>query len=126
MKKMGEGVKKITYFGFFVTYFAIIFNINMTYFGPKSNVEIRALRVGPSWEWIELKVEGEGEGYSFFCFKCTLHGSDLLDNRIGRLHTNFQISATLSKKVLIFSPNFIHFHFHFHFKVDKIWGWFVF
>ena len=43
VKKMDEGVKKITYFGFFVTYFAIIFNINMTYFGPKSNIEIRAL-----------------------------------------------------------------------------------
>ena len=32
-----------------------------------------------------------------------MHECDLLDNRIGRLHTNYQISATLSKKVLIFS-----------------------
>ena len=30
-------------------------------------------------------------------------GYDNLDGCIGRLHTNFQISATLSKKVLIFS-----------------------
>ena len=30
-------------------------------------------------------------------------GYDHLDGGIGRLHTNFQISATLSKKVLIFS-----------------------
>ena len=29
---------------------------------------------------------------------------DLLDELKGRLHTNFQISATLSKKVLIFVP----------------------
>ncbi len=33
-----------------------------------------------------------------------LLGYDLLDVCIGRLHTNFQISATLSKKVLIFVP----------------------
>ena len=32
-------------------------------------------------------------------------GYDLLDGGIGRLHTNFQISATLSKKVLIFLAN---------------------
>ena len=32
-------------------------------------------------------------------------GYDLLDGGIGRLHTNFQISASLSKKVLIFLPN---------------------
>ena len=31
-----------------------------------------------------------------------LLGYDFLDGCIGRLHTNFQISATLSKKVLIF------------------------
>ena len=68
-------------------------------------------RVGLSWEWIGLKVEVEGEGYSYFCIKYSLYGCDLLDNRIGRLHTNFQVSATLSKKVLIFSANFIHFHF---------------
>ena len=29
-------------------------------------------------------------------------GYDLLDRGIGRLHTNIQISATLSKKVMIF------------------------
>ena len=55
-----------------------------------------------------LKVEGEGEGYSSFCIKCPLYGCDLLDNRISRLHTNFQVSATLSKKVGV--------------EVDKIWG----
>ena len=32
-------------------------------------------------------------------------GYDLLDGGISRLHTNFQISATLSKKVLIFLAN---------------------
>ena len=32
-------------------------------------------------------------------------GYDLLDGGIGRLHTNFQISATLSKKVFIFLAN---------------------
>ena len=32
-------------------------------------------------------------------------GHDILDGYIGRLHTNFQISATHSKKVLIFSQN---------------------
>ena len=31
----------------------------------------------------------------------TLLGCDLLDNHIGRVHTNFQVSDTLSKKVLI-------------------------
>ena len=31
-----------------------------------------------------------------------VHGYDILDEPIGRLHTNFQVSATLSKKVLIF------------------------
>ena len=51
--------------------------------------EIRNNRVGLSWEWIGLKVEGEVEGYSYFCLKCSLYGRDLLDNRIGRLHTNF-------------------------------------
>ena len=35
-----------------------------------------------------------------------LLGYVLLDNCIGRLYTNFQFSATLSKKVLIFLPNF--------------------
>ena len=33
-----------------------------------------------------------------------LLGYALLDNCIGRLHANFQVSATLSKKVLIFLP----------------------
>ena len=64
------------------------------------------IRVDPSWEWIGLKVEGEVEreveGYSYFCLKCSLYGCDLLDNRIGRLHTNFQVSATLSKKSELF------------------------
>ena len=35
-------------------------------------------------------------------------GYDNIDGSIGRLHTNFQISATLSKKVLIFVPK-MHF-----------------
>ena len=77
------------------------------------------IRVGLSWEWIALKVEGEGEGYSWFCLKCSLYGCDFLDNRIGRLHTNFQVSVTLNKKVLIFSPNSIHFHFHSNFKSES-------
>ena len=34
-----------------------------------------------------------------------LLGYDHLYGNIGRLHTNFQISATLSKKVLIFLQN---------------------
>ena len=46
-----------------------------------------------------LNVGGETVGYA------PLLGYDFLDNRIGRLHTYFQISATLSKKVLIFLPN---------------------
>ncbi len=33
-----------------------------------------------------------------------LLGYDILDECIGRLHANFQISPTLSKKVLIFVP----------------------
>ena len=33
-----------------------------------------------------------------------LLGYDILDECIGRLHTHFQILATLSKKVLIFVP----------------------
>ena len=38
---------------------------------------------------------------------------------IGRLLTNFQISATLSKKVLSFFPNCIHFHFNLEVEVDN-------
>ena len=50
-----------------------------------------------------VKIE-KGKGIALFALNVPLHGCDLLDNRIGRLHTNFQISATLSKKVLIFPP----------------------
>ena len=46
------------------------------------------------------------EGYSFFALNVPSHGCDLIDNRIGRLHTNFHVSATLSKKVLIFPQKF--------------------
>ena len=85
----------------------------------QSSLEVRSILAK-----IGVGVEGEGEGegfYSSFCFKCTLtwdmghthDGCDLLDNRIGRLLTKFQISATLSKKVLIFPPNCIHFQFNF-------------
>ena len=49
---------------------------------------------------------------------------DLLDNRKGRLHTNFLISATLSKKVLIFSKKLFTSTstFKFEVEVDTIWG----
>ena len=33
------------------------------------------IRVGPPWEWIGLKVEGEVEGYSYFCLKCSFYNS---------------------------------------------------
>ena len=67
----------------------------------------------------------EVEGYSFFALNVPLHGRDLLDNYIGRLHTNFQMSATLSKKVLIFfsinlsTPTST---FKVEVEVDTIWG----
>ena len=68
------------------------------------------------WEWKE-----KGNGIALFALNVPLHGCNLLDtNRIERLHTNFQISATLSKKVLIFSPNCIHFLFNF--KRSKSWS----
>ena len=40
---------------------------------------------------------------------------------IGRLHTNFQISATLSKKYLIFSKNLSTSTFDVEVEVDTIW-----
>ena len=48
-------------------------------------------------------MEGEREVYSTFCFKWTLTwpGCDLLDNQIGRLHTNFEISATLKGRTIV-------------------------
>ena len=80
------------------------------------------MRVGLSWEWIGLKVEREGEGYSSFCLKCFLTWCDILDNRIGRLHTNFEVSTTLSKKVLIFSQILSTSTF----KVELKWKWIQF
>ena len=50
----------------------------------------------------KIGVEVEGEGYSFFVLNIPLNRCDILDNCIGRLFTNFQISANLSKKVRIF------------------------
>ena len=79
------------------------------------------LRVDLSWEWIVLKVEMEG--YSSFCITCSLYGCDILDNRIGRLHTNFQVSATLSKKVLFFFLQILSTStFKVGVEVDKICG----
>ena len=49
-----------------------------------------------------MKWKEKGKGIVLFALNVPLNGCDLLDNRIGRLLTNFQISATLSKKVLIF------------------------
>ena len=69
------------------------------------------LILGLSWAKIGVEGEVEGEGYSSIALNVTLYGCDLLDNRIGSLHTNFQILAPFSKKVMIFPPNFIHFHF---------------
>ena len=70
------------------------------------------------------KIGVEVEGYRSFCLNVSLHGCDLLDNRIGRLHTNFQITATLSKKVLIFSKILSTFTFkvEVEVEVDTIWG----
>ena len=70
-------------------------------------------RVGLSWQKSEWKWKEKGKGIALFALNVHSHGCDLLDNRIGRLHTNFQISATLSKKSSDFFKNFIHSHFHF-------------
>ena len=59
-------------------------------------------RVGLSWQKLEWEWKEKGKGIAFFALNVQLHGCDLLDNRIGRQHTNFQISVTLSKKVQIF------------------------
>ena len=67
-------------------------------------------------------MKEKAEGYSYFCITCSLYGCDLLDNCIGRLHTNFQVSATLSKKVLIFSHNFSTSTPTLKVEVDNIWG----
>ena len=41
------------------------------------------------WEWKEKE-----QGIALFALNVPLHECDILDNLIGRLHTNFQISAT--------------------------------
>ena len=75
-------------------------------------------RVGLSWQKSEWKWKEKGKGIALFALNVPLNECDLLDNRIGRLLTNFQISATLSKKVLIFPPNCIHTHFNFKSEVE--------
>ena len=47
-------------------------------------------------------------------------GYDNIDGGIGRLHTNFEISGTLSKKVLIFVPKM---HFSTFLFSSKIFFW---
>ena len=85
------------------------------------------IRVGLSWqksEW-EWKEKEKGKGIAIFALNVPLHGFDLLDNRIGRLHTNFQIYVTLSEKVLIFSKKLFTSTFKVEVEVkvdDTIWG----
>ena len=50
------------------------------------------------WKRASATADGDCVGHG------PLLGYGLLDNCIGRLHANFQVSATLSKKVLIFLP----------------------
>ena len=65
-------------------------------------IGIRKYRVGLSLQKSEWECEWKEKGIALFALNVSLLGCDLLDNRIGRLHTNFYISPTLSKKVLIF------------------------
>ena len=45
-----------------------------------------------------MQWKEKGKRIALVALNVPLSGCDLLDNRIGRLLTNFQMSATLSKK----------------------------
>ena len=55
-------------------------------------------------QWEKMQNKNALVADSVWVGHAPLLGYALFDNCIGRLHANFQVSATLSKKVLIFLP----------------------